>query len=225
MFIDNKWFRTSWRLLLIGVCLWGILLNVLPSTDWFNILSYYTLQSNIIVLVFFIAFLIYSLRLGGKAPSARYYTVKGAVTMCITLTLLIFHFLLRPTLFSMSDGASYVNSPMNIIVHYVVPLMVLIDWLLFDRKGHFRKTDPLIWTIIPWAYFAFSLIRAQFAVFTNTGSRYPYFFIDIDKYGVGQVALNVLIIAVGYVALGYLFYGIDLGLARITQRKKPRRKK
>jgi hypothetical protein len=220
MYINNKWLRTGWRLLLIGVCLWGILLNVLASTDWLSILSYYTIQSNLIVLVFFIIFLIYSLRLKKKAPSARYYTIKGAVTMCITLTLLIFHFLLRPTLFSMSDGASYVNSPMNIIVHYVVPLMVLADWLLFDRKGAFKKTDPLVWTIIPWAYFAFSLIRAQFAVFTNTGSRYPYFFIDIDKYGIGQVALNVLVIAVGYVALGYILYLIDLGLSKIPRRKK-----
>jgi hypothetical protein len=138
--------------------------------------------------------------------------------MCITLTLLIFHFLLRPTLFSMSDGASYVSSPANIIVHYVVPLMVLTDWLLFDRKGMFKKTDPLVWTIIPWAYFAFSLVRAQFAAFSNSDSRYPYFFIDIDKYGVGQVALNVLLIAVSYVTLGYILYLIDLGLSKISRR-------
>jgi hypothetical protein len=185
-------------------------------------LSFYTVQSNIIVLLFFVGLVIYSLTHRNKPLPQTYHTIKGAVVACITLTLLIFHFVLRPTLFAMTNGAEYATSPSNMLVHYAVPLMTLADWLLFDRKGAFRKFDPLIWTVIPWAYLGFSLIRAQLATFASSGSRYPYFFIDLDKYGIGQVALNILFIAVGYVALGYAIYLLDLGLSKLA---KPKRRK
>jgi hypothetical protein len=186
-------------------------------------LSYYTVQSNIIVLLFFVGLTIYTLLHHNKPLPPTCYTVKGSVMTCIILTLLIFHFVLRPTLFSMAAGAEYANSLPNILVHYAVPLMTLADWLLFDRKGSFKKLDPLIWTIIPWAYLAFSLIRAQFTTYLSSGSRYPYFFIDIDQYGVGQVIINILIVAVGYVTLGYIIYFIDFGLSKISDKLKPPR--
>jgi hypothetical protein len=217
VYIKNKWLKIGFRLLLVGLCLWGILLNVLSAGNWSEILSYYTIQSNLIIMLFFVGLIIYTLLRHNQPLPPNYYTIKGTVMMCIILTLLIFHFLLRPTLFSMGAG-DYVNSPMNLLVHYVVPLMTIADWLLFDRKGAFRKFDPLFWTIIPWAYLGFSLIRAQFATFSNSGSHYPYFFIDIDALGVGQVIINVIIIAIGYVALGYIIYFIDFGLSKIKWR-------
>jgi hypothetical protein len=184
-----------------------------------NTLSYYTLQSNIVVLVFFVAWLIYSYLRRDRAPSARYYTIKGGVIVCIALTLLVFHFMLRPTMFAMGGGDSYLVSPANLIVHYVVPLMTLADWLLFDKKGQFRRLDPIKWLLIPLAYLIFALVRAQFATF-GSGSRYPYFFMDIDKYGVGQVAINCLFITFGLLVLGYVIYLVDLGLSKIPWWKK-----
>jgi hypothetical protein len=207
-----------YRAILVAACLCGLTMTfgMSRSGGVWDMLSYYTVQSNIIVLLFFVGLVIYNLKHRGEELPPNYYTIKGAVITCITLTLLIFHFVLRPMLFSMAADAEYATSLPNVLVHYVVPLMTIVDWLLFDRKGAFRKLDPLFWTIIPWAYLGFSLIRAQFATFAATGSRYPYFFIDIDKYGVGGVAINVLCIAVGYVALGYVIYFVDRGLAKIN---------
>jgi hypothetical protein len=98
--------------------------------------------------------------------------------------------------------------------------MTLLDWLLFDKKGQFRRLDPVKWLLIPLAYLIFALVRAQFATFANTGSHYPYFFIDIDQYGVGQVALNCFLIGLGLLALGYVIYLVDLGLSKIPLAKK-----
>jgi hypothetical protein len=217
MFIKSKWAALIYRLILVGLCACGIILTVSSSTvgGLWDMLSYYTIQSNIIVLLFFVGLIIYSLCHRNQPLPPKYYTIKGAVMTCITLTLLIYHFVLLPTLFAMSTGAEYATSPSNALVHYVTPLLAIADWLLFDRKGSFRKLDPLFWTIIPWAYLGFSLIRAQFATFSYSGSHYPYFFIDIDLYGIPQVILNVLIIAVGYVALGYIILLIDRGLAKL----------
>lgn len=40
-------------------------------------------------------------------------------------------------------------------------------------------------------------------------SRYPYFFIDIDKLGLGPVLLNVLLLSIGFLVIGYALFGVD----------------
>jgi hypothetical protein len=212
MYIKNKRLSTAFRIILVAACLAGIIMNV-SMFNGANVLLYYTLQSNIVVLLYFAFLLISPQRNGSPA-------IKGAVMAGITLTFLVYHFVLQPTMFQMSAGG-YVLSPANALAHYVVPLMTIADWLLFDEKGQFKKTDPLKWTALPLAYFAFALIRAQFGSFPGQESRFPYFFIDIDKYGWGQVALNVLFISIGYVLMDYLIYTIDWFLARLGARWKP----
>jgi hypothetical protein len=220
MYIKNRYFRGSFRLLLVGASLLGIILTVMffGAADTFETLSYYTLQSNIIVLVFFALLLPYSWRAKAKPPAFLSPTVKGGVTACITLTLIIYHFILVPTMFSTLEQ-TFDSSWSGALVHYIVPLMTIADWLLFDKKGLISRLDPLKWLIVPLAYFIFVLVRAQFATFSVMNSHYPYFFIDFDKLGVGQVAVNVLLIAIGYTLMGYLIYGLDWLLSKIRPRK------
>jgi hypothetical protein len=218
MYINNRKLATIFRLLLVGICLYGLIAifsagGVMNQDMW----VYYTNDSNIVVLGFFAWLLIYTWRHRGGELPAWYPSAKGAVVLCIVLTFLVYHFVLSPTLFSMEGGRAFAFSPTNVILHYVVPLMTLADWLLFDKKGGFQKLAPIVWLSIPLAYFIFSLVRAQFATF-RTGSHYPYFFIDVDVYGVGQVAINVLVIAVGLIILGYGLYFIDFALAKLAAR-------
>ncbi|MCC8154344.1 MAG: Pr6Pr family membrane protein [Tannerellaceae bacterium] len=134
---------------------------------------------------------------------------KGAVVFAITVTGLIFYFVLRPAMFSMGNTA-YVNSMANTLVHYVVPLMTVFDWLLFDPKGQFKKFDPFLWLLIPYAYFLFTIIRAQTGgEILSTGSRYPYAFINIDQLGMGKVLVNVAGLILIFLILGYIYCGID----------------
>ncbi|MDR1237239.1 MAG: Pr6Pr family membrane protein [Propionibacteriaceae bacterium] len=130
----------------------------------------------------------------------------GAVTVCIALTFLVFHFVLRPSMFSMGE---YSTSVANALAHYAVPLMAIADWLAFDPKGQMKKLDPVKWLLIPAAYLAFALVRAQFGIYAGSDSRYPYFFIDIDQYGGPQVVVNCLAIAAAYTLLGYAVYALD----------------
>ncbi|MDR2063437.1 MAG: Pr6Pr family membrane protein [Candidatus Nomurabacteria bacterium] len=213
MYIKNKLMATIFRVILVAVGLYGIFLNVAPASgNVWEILSFYTLQSNIVVCIFF-TFLLIRTWQSKSAPSA---SVKGAVTVCITLTFLVFHFMLQPS-FEKTAGGAYLNSPANFIVHYVVPLMTIADWLLFDKKGGLKKLDPVKWLLIPLAYFVFAVLRAQLSVLSATGSRYPYFFIDIDQYGIGQVMLNVLLVGAGFAVLGYVFYFADRALKNMTK--------
>ncbi|MDR2336861.1 MAG: Pr6Pr family membrane protein [Candidatus Nomurabacteria bacterium] len=209
--MKNKNLATIFRLILVAVCLYGVVLLLSVSGgNTLETLSFYTLQSNIVVLVFF-AFLLIRTWQRKSAPPA---SIKGAVTVCITLTFLVYHFMLQPSFAKSPELQAYVFSPSNIIVHYIVPLMTIADWLLFDKKGSLKKLDPVKWLLIPLAYLIFAMVRAGFGPISIAGSRYPYFFLDIDKYGVGQVAINVLVVGAGFAVLGYVIYFIDLAMAK-----------
>ncbi|MDR0397748.1 MAG: Pr6Pr family membrane protein [Candidatus Nomurabacteria bacterium] len=220
MHIKNRILAIGYRSLLVATCLYGVALNLyLGSHNLADMFSYYTIQSNIIVLVFFSGLLLYTCKPKVKKPAWLSPTVKGAVTICITLTFLVYHFMLVPTMFTMAAQA-YAFSPANVLLHYVTPVMVIVDWLLFDIKGKFGKFDPLKWVAIPFAYLIFSLIRAQFAVFALSNSRYPYFFMDFDKLGAGRVGAYILFISIGYITLGYVFYTVDRLLSKIRRGKR-----
>jgi hypothetical protein len=210
MYIKNKRFATVYRMILVAACIAGIIMNI-AVFNRANVLLYYTLQSNIVMLLFS-AFLLISPR--RKVLPA----IKGMIIAGIIMTFLEYHFILRPMMFQM--GAAYTLSPANTLAHYVMQLMTIADWLLFDEKGQFKKTDPLKWTALPLAYFAFALIRAQFGSFPGQEGRFPYFFIDIDKYGWGQVSFNVLLISVGFVLMGYCIISVDWVLERLSTRRK-----
>ncbi|MDR1387960.1 MAG: Pr6Pr family membrane protein [Propionibacteriaceae bacterium] len=228
MRISNRPLTAFYRVVLVAVCLTGLIMNFWTArfSSPLRLLAYYTIQSNVLVLILFLGLLVAQFvqrdgRGGDDVPS-----LKGAVTLAITITFLVFHFLLRPVLFSMtqdpsptqyeSDMGSYGLSWANLLVHYVTPLMALGDWLLFSPKGVWSRLAPLKWLIVPLAYFGFALVGAQLSFFSGP-SRYPYFFIDFDLYG-NQVWLHVLLIAIGFAALGYLMWLIDRGLAKLGAR-------
>ncbi|MDR1079309.1 MAG: Pr6Pr family membrane protein [Propionibacteriaceae bacterium] len=232
MRIENRLVSAVYRVVLVGVCLTGLILNFqnVHLGAAVQLLTYYTIQSNILALVFFVILLVAAARRRGRAAQDPFPSAKGAVTLAITITFLVFHFLLRPVLFSMSSDpaadqpgsapASYAMSMANLLVHYVTPLMVLGDWLLFSPKGVWNKLAPIKWLIVPLAYFGFALIGAQLSLFPGA-SRYPYFFIDFDLYGAAQVWRNVLFIAIGFAALGYLMWGIDRALSKLSRHRDP----
>jgi hypothetical protein len=43
---------------------------------------------------------------------------------------------------------------------------------------------------------------------------YPYFFVNLDTQGVGGVLMWIAILFVVFVAVGYIFYGLDILLKK-----------
>ena len=169
----------------------------------FNIetLYYFTYQSNMLVIIYFFLDTINII----KKKETLYPRFKGAVTMSITVTFLVYHFLLSPT----SEELKKLDYIRNLIVHYIVPIMTILDYIIFDAKGIYKIMDPLLWLLIPILYFAFILIRAKTGNPFSDGSYYPYFFVDIDKYGLKTVMKNVFFITLFFAVLGYVEYFID----------------
>lgn len=163
---------------------------------------YFTYQSNILVIVYFILDIFNII----KKKETFYPRFKGAVTMSITVTFLVYHFLLSTTSGKL-EGIDYIR---NIILHYIVPIMTIFDYIIFDKKGIYKIIDPILWLIIPILYFVFVLIRARVGSPFSDGSYYPYFFVDIDKYGLKTVLRNVFFITLFFAVLGYIEYFIDM---------------
>lgn len=195
-----------YRILIVVIGLYGLYLNLFSNhSSIFELLHYFTILSNILVVGLFI-FLITKYK-----NNKHYPKIKGAITMSITVTFLIFHFMLRPTLFNMT-GSYSIYSLANLTMHYIVPIMTILDWILFDKKGEYNKTDPLLWLIIPFVYFIIMSVNGALGYTFASGSHYPYFFMDFDVLGI-KVLLYVLVIIVAFTILGYIYYGIDKLLA------------
>ena len=197
------------KAMFVAVCGYGLSLHIVGG-HWADF-NYYTVLSNAFCFVYFLISLVINL----KRLAQRQHTyswrprLEGAVLFTITVTLLIYNFMLRPPHPSRALNPDFF-SPLNIIQHYIVPFAVIFDWLLFAPKRHWRKTDPLSWILIPFAYFIYILIRAPFAGdIAGTSSPYPYAFIDIQMIGIKKVMINVLWLTPAMILLAYAYYFLD----------------
>ena len=129
--------------------------------------------------------------------------LNGAVVLCVTVTMSVYNFALVPHI--RKNNATYkLFSFSDIIVHYAVPTLAIMDWLFFAQKGLFSFYSPFIWSAIFLAYYFFLLIRARYGkALEYTQSRYPYYFINADLLGVKRTAKNLCFLSLAIIALGY----------------------
>ncbi|HBD93413.1 MAG: hypothetical protein A2015_05455 [Spirochaetes bacterium GWF1_31_7] len=172
-----------------------------------NIFSYFTIQSNIIVA------LILMLNIVNRANPPRWLvTLKSGATIWILVTGLVFHFLLSKIYHPVG-----VLLASNILLHYIVPIGMQFNWLIFEPKGNYRHSDTLLWIGYPVLFAFLSLLRAQIDGF------YPYWFLIPNKNypdGAGSFG-NVLIIiaglAIAFSIIGNSLVVIDKSLQKLKR--------
>ena len=199
-------------IVLIGCC--GLVLHsgLVSGNLRKDFFRYYTNLSNLLVVMFFLIRTV--VRITGNYDGFFGKIVFSelwfySVTMSIFLTFGIFHFVLMPALRKApSDSAEFrlTHSFSNYCVHYIVPLLSLLDWLIFADKAQLRYAWALIWTVIPWIYVVYAEIRgAKGDIIERTDSAYPYDFMDVGKHGWGIVIRNCLLVTVVFVLSGLFF--------------------
>ncbi|MBM2621033.1 Pr6Pr family membrane protein [Actinoplanes sp. LDG1-06] len=180
---------------------------------------YYTSQSNLITLGYFGGVLYWMVRRGTTAPAAP--RLRGAVTLWIVITGLISHFMLQngenplPGLV-VDSAAEQVTNWSAFLVHYVVPVLVLADWVAFGPRRVSPWRDLWLWILFPLGYGVSSVARA--VLFPAVSDRYPYFFLDPTEHGYGWVGGQFVRLAVIFGFLGAVLLGIDRLAARLTSR-------
>ena len=105
----------------------------------------------------------------------------------------------------------------SLLFHVLLPITYIADWFLFYERKQSKWYYPIASMGFPLAYVFFLLIQAIILKFdtsiliptTDTPLIYPYFFVNIETQGVPMVLMWIVILSVAFVAVGYLFYGLD----------------
>ena len=182
---------------------------------------YFTNISNFLCLGVMIAALIQTAKKKEDSFVSSTPLLKFIGMLGILLTFLVFNIMLA--------GEEGRDPQLNwrigsIAFHVVLPIMYVADWFLFYERKKCKLSYPLISVSFPLGYAIFLLIHAAIlkfdsSILTPTGKGiliYPYFFVNLDKLGVPGVLMWVGILSVVFIAVGYLFYGLD----RVSKRKE-----
>ncbi|NYF58144.1 Pr6Pr family membrane protein [Micromonospora purpureochromogenes] len=195
------------RLAIVISVLAGIVLTALGPATVTGLLPYFTIQSNVAVGLFAAHAGWRAWRARPEPPSA----LKGAVTLYITITGVVYHLVLAnpASPFAMPQPDRALGEALgNQFLHTVVPLLAIADWALFDQRGRLRLRYAAWWLAFPLAYLGFALVRGLLV------HRYPYPFIDAGQLGYAGVSVSAAFFAFAFWLLGLLFVGVDRGLSR-----------
>ncbi|MFD7917795.1 Pr6Pr family membrane protein [Streptomyces sp. NPDC059740] len=198
----------AFRALLATVSVVGIVMDIALTDDLWRVLSYFTIQSNLMVALC-LAWSAHRAWTGRPALSPR---ITGAVVLFIVITGLVYHFILTggPSGFAMAQGGDngLARTVSNHLMHTVAPLGVALDWLLLTPPDGFRLRYAWQWLLYPLLYLPFALLRGLLLA-PGTPGRYPYPFLDVDAHGYGGVLLNAVYFTVAFYALALLLVGLD----------------
>ncbi|MCX5213770.1 Pr6Pr family membrane protein [Kitasatospora sp. NBC_00240] len=197
------WTRPAlwWRLAIVISAATGLTLGT-------GSLVYFTIQSNVFVLAYF-AGAVYWMKQRGTAdaPAPR---LRGAVTLYILITGLVSHILLEhganplPGLF---DGPDKLQHWSSFFLHYVTPVLVILDWLTLRPRNASHWRDIPLWLAFPLGYAG--IVMARSALFSNYPTPYPYFFFDPTEKGYGYVWGQIVLLTVEFVVLAAVVVGLD----------------
>ena len=101
--------------------------------------------------------------------------------------------------------------------HVILPIMYIAHWFLFYERRKCKWYYPVASVGFPLAYLIFIFIQAAIMEFdtsvlipgTTTPLIYPYFFVNLETQGVGGVVKWVAILLAAFVAVGFVFLGLD----------------
>ncbi|RQS61913.1 hypothetical protein DID96_32250 [Burkholderia sp. Bp8963] len=158
---------------------WGM-----PAFHLGNYLSYFTQLSSLYAATMLCAGL---WRITRPPVSPRYESMRGAAVLYMLITAIVYELLLARL-----DALRHITPPLhNWVLHRIVPLVVLGDWLYVEPRSPISWQSAAAWLGFPIVYLAYTLVRGSWE------NWYPYPFVDPRLHGYLPVALQCSLIAVG----------------------------
>jgi len=160
-----------------------------------RILSYFTMLTNILVAL--------AMTLPWLTPQSNwgvFFTrpsVRTAIASYIIVVSAVYYLVLRKL--GTPHGWARVT---DTIEHAIVPVLYVLDWLLFVPKQGLSAESVPWWLIYPVCYAAYSLLRGALTGF------YPYPFLDVTKLGYERVLQNMGVFTMIFALLGLVLVGI-----------------
>jgi hypothetical protein len=160
-----------------------------------NFFSYFTIVSNILVAL--------ALTLPWLAPGSRagrffmLPSVRTAIAAYIIIVAVVYH-----TMLSRLYHPQGLRLACDIILHYVMPPLFVLDWALFVDKRDLSWKLPLHSFALPVVYLIWTALHGAVAGF------YPYPFLNVNRIGYEQSLVNIGWLILGFVGLVLALVGI-----------------
>ena len=161
--------------------------------------SFFTILTNLAITLIYLSARADSSWLNWfRAPKTR-----AMMTGVMLLVMIFYHVLLRPIW--QPEGLFLVC---DYLLHYAAPILFALWWGVTQKHGTIDYADAPVMLVPPLIYLAYVMARGAL---TNA---YPYPTLNAFELGYGQVALNVVMVALGLSILYLITIGIDRALAR-----------
>jgi hypothetical protein len=196
----QRWVRTVLRVGIVAVvALAVILVETRTRSGVLWRLITFTYQANLLAAVY------YALTLVSPRTDRR-AGLRGAVALYVVVAGLIWNLFL--------SGVSMGYTGANVLLHVVVPVLALAEWVLVGRdQARVRWWQPVAWLAYPAAY-----LGAAVLILNHLGRRAPYYFLDPGAIGTSAVIGNVALLALGFLGLGFSLFGV----ARLVEKSRLR---
>lgn len=166
-------------------------------TRLIRLVSYFTIDSNLIVTVVALTLLRDPDRDG---PTWRAARLTGV--LAIAVTGVVYVSVLRG-LFDLSLAARVADTGL----HYVTPTLVVLGWLLFGPRPRVDLRPVALALVFPVAWLVYTLIRGAVV------DAYPYPFVDVIEHGYATVAVNCVVVTLVFLVLAGLAMLVDRRLS------------
>jgi hypothetical protein len=176
-----------------------------------RVLSFFTIQSNLLS-----GLISASLALRPRRDGPLWRAVRLAALVGITVTGIVYSTVLA----AIHQPNGTAETVVNIVVHYVVPVMMVVGWLAFGPRPRVNRRTVAWSLLFPVLWLAYTLVRGAI------WGWYPYPFLDVSTHGYGRVVINALLVTVILGLVAALFAAGDRFLppAEATElRHHPRR--
>ncbi len=222
--VKNNKIKTIVRVMFMLIAFYGVAdhLRKQNFVGFVNAISYFTILSNI--MCFFVLFyaVVKKNRCGRK-----FNIVYGGTILSITLTFIVYNFVLANSDFTMRAMQEVKVDEGDIFVHYVVPVIMWIDFLWIMPHRIFEKSFVLMWLAIPMTYFAVIMTKAQTLISINAPKafkRYPYDFLDVEVNGVPYLVSFLGLFTLLCIGLGLVICMLDFVMGMFYTRNAVQKK-
>ena len=232
MYISWKPLAVFWRIIIALTGTIALLFNFgLAQAKFQTIqLEYFYNLITIITVVYYYILFFWQINNTKKEKTCLAPWLKGAITVSCAGILIITYFFINYRQIPRWDNYFIAN-----ITHYFLPAMVILDWLLFDKKGYFKVFFPIIWTIPPMLYTIYSYVSVlvlqrnlnleKSFCYPITGcGNYAYPFFNIEVNGISNTIGKLLLFSLIFIVFGFLMYLIDIIPGKVSNFISSRKK-
>lgn len=157
-----------------------------------NFFSFFTVLSNTSAVVL----LVLLAARPDRDASTRFAVFRGAVTVYMSVTGLVYALLLAPIAADVGVAEPWIDWS----IHVIGPIAILADWIFDPPPSRLARNSIWAWLVFPAVYLVYSLVRGPVA------DWYPYPFLDPQEGGYGAVALWSVVVLVVILAFSYAYY-------------------